>query len=157
MYWVMAEQKKVYDYEKDHVLAPLCGTLAALQITGVCTCVHVCVMCVMCSCMCVHVFVCDASWNIFSRCSIIYNGKRSFIAKKINLFCSVDTSPSVPSGRMSFHPKLMSGHELEILRSKSHLVIRMVQLKIGQDLLFQVCTPPVPKTLLCYHNNYYLL
>ena len=49
-----------------------------------------------------------------------------------------DSTPSGSGSRVNLHPKLLSGQELEVLFAKAHLVIRMIQLKIGQDLLLQV-------------------
>lgn len=46
-------------------------------------------------------------------------------------------SPSVGSPHM--HPHLTSGKNLEIIWSKSHLVMRMIEMRIGQEPLLQVC------------------
>ena len=46
------------------------------------------------------------------------------------------------SNRLHLHPKLLSEQELTLLTTKAHLVIRMIQLKIGQDLLLQVYNSP---------------
>lgn len=40
---------------------------------------------------------------------------------------------------LPFNPHLCSEADLSLLRSKGHLIIRMLQLKIGHDLLVQVC------------------
>ena len=48
------------------------------------------------------------------------------------------SSSSSGSARGSFHPNLLSEIELDILQSRAGLIIRMIQLKIGQDLLLQV-------------------
>ena len=48
------------------------------------------------------------------------------------------STPSTPSSRVNIHPHLIGERELRILLTKAHLVIRMIQLKIGQDLLLQV-------------------
>ncbi len=45
---------------------------------------------------------------------------------------------SMSSSRMNFHPKLVNETELDVMRSKSHLIQHMIQHKIGQDLLLQV-------------------
>ena len=42
------------------------------------------------------------------------------------------------SSRTNIHPHLISERELSVLMSKSHLIIRSIQLKIGHDLLMQV-------------------
>ena len=46
----------------------------------------------------------------------------------------------IESPMTSFNPHLCSEEILSILASKGHLVIRMLQLKIGHDLLVQVCS-----------------
>lgn len=46
-------------------------------------------------------------------------------------------SPSVGAPHM--HPHLTSGKNLEIIWSKSHLVMRMIEMRIGQEPLLQVC------------------
>ena len=46
----------------------------------------------------------------------------------------------IESPMTSFNPNLCSEEVLSILASKGHLVIRMLQLKIGHDLLVQVYT-----------------
>lgn len=46
-------------------------------------------------------------------------------------------SPSVSAPHM--HPHLTSGKNLEIIWSKSHLVMRMIEMRIGQEPLLQVC------------------
>ena len=48
------------------------------------------------------------------------------------------SSSSSGTSRGSFHPNLLSEIELDILQSRAGLIIRMIQLKIGQDLLLQV-------------------
>ena len=49
------------------------------------------------------------------------------------------SAPPPSSGsRGTFHPSLHSDTEVDILQSRAHLIIRMIQLKIGQDLLLQV-------------------
>ena len=42
--------------------------------------------------------------------------------------------------RSNFHPQLVSEREMSVMASKAHLVLRMIQLKIGHDLLLQVST-----------------
>ena len=39
---------------------------------------------------------------------------------------------------IGFHPHLCNDKQLEMISVKSHLVLRMIQLKIGHDLLLQV-------------------
>lgn len=43
-----------------------------------------------------------------------------------------------PSSRVTVHPHLIGEKEFDIFLSKAHLVVRMIQLKMGQDLLLQV-------------------
>ena len=45
-------------------------------------------------------------------------------------------SPSQTSPNL--HPHLTSGRNLEIVWSKSHLVMRMIEMRIGQEPLLQV-------------------
>ena len=47
------------------------------------------------------------------------------------------------------HPHLTSGRNLEIIWSKSHLVMRMIEMRIGQEPLLQVCTVCVQHGLRC--------
>ena len=44
-----------------------------------------------------------------------------------------------PGGCPHLHPHLTSGRNLEIFWSKSHLVMRMIEMRIGQEPLLQVC------------------
>ena len=44
----------------------------------------------------------------------------------------------IPSSRVTVHPHLIGEKEFDIFLSKAHLVVRMIQLKMGQDLLLQV-------------------
>ena len=48
-------------------------------------------------------------------------------------------SPGVGSPHM--HPHLTSGKNLEVVWSKSHLVMRMIEMRIGQEPLLQVRSP----------------
>ena len=49
------------------------------------------------------------------------------------------TPTSIPSSHTILHPHLLSEMDVKILSSKAHLIIRMLQLRIGHDLLVQVC------------------
>ena len=53
------------------------------------------------------------------------------------LFVATPTGTS--SSRSMLHPHLLSEMDVKILSSKAHLLIRMLQLRIGHDLLVQVC------------------
>ena len=46
--------------------------------------------------------------------------------------------PSSSAGISKNHPHLVSPKQHLMLKTKSHLVLRMVDLRIGQDLLLQV-------------------
>lgn len=52
---------------------------------------------------------------------------------------SGQTPESPAAGSPHMHPHLTSGKNLEIIWSKSHLVIRMIEMRIGQEPLLQVC------------------
>ncbi len=53
---------------------------------------------------------------------------------------SSDQTPESPAaGSPHMHPHLTPGKNLEILWSKSHLVMRMIEMRIGQEPLLQVC------------------
>ena len=55
------------------------------------------------------------------------------------IFCVHVAASSQASGtRSNFHPQLVSEKEMSVMASKAHLVLRMIQLKIGHDLLLQV-------------------
>ena len=55
------------------------------------------------------------------------------------IFCVCVAASSQASGtRSNFHPQLVSEKEMSVMASKAHLVLRMIQLKIGHDLLLQV-------------------
>ena len=56
----------------------------------------------------------------------------------VHISTPLESVPSGSSARNHLHPKLLSGREVEILVAKAHLVVRMIQLKIGEDLLLQV-------------------
>lgn len=48
-------------------------------------------------------------------------------------------APESPTqGGLILHPHLTSGRNLEIMWSKSHLVMRMIEMRIGQEPLLQV-------------------
>lgn len=50
-------------------------------------------------------------------------------------------APESPSqGSPHLHPHMTSGRNLEIIWSKSHLVMRMIEMRIGQEPLLQVST-----------------
>ena len=42
------------------------------------------------------------------------------------------------SSTLRQHPHLISSEQMEMLETKSHLILRMIELRIGQDLLMQV-------------------
>lgn len=44
------------------------------------------------------------------------------------------------TGKPIIHEYLMTSTELEILATKAHLVVRMIQDRVGQELFLQVCT-----------------
>ncbi|KAL5486754.1 hypothetical protein EMCRGX_G019273 [Ephydatia muelleri] len=48
------------------------------------------------------------------------------------------TPTGIPSSRSVLHPHLLSEMDVKTLSSKAHLIIRMLQLRIGHDLLVQV-------------------
>lgn len=52
--------------------------------------------------------------------------------------CSGQTPESLGVGSPHMHPHLTSGKNLEIVWSKSHLVMRMIEMRIGQEPLLQV-------------------
>ena len=53
---------------------------------------------------------------------------------------SSSQAPESPSqASPNLHPHLTSGRNLEIVWSKSHLVMRMIEMRIGQEPLLQVC------------------
>ena len=43
------------------------------------------------------------------------------------------------SGIIQHHPHLVSPKQITLLKTKAHLVIRMVDGRVSQDLLLQVC------------------
>ena len=51
----------------------------------------------------------------------------------------LDASQPQQDGHSLFlqHPRLMSSVQLKMMETKSHLVMRMIELRIGQDLLLQ--------------------
>lgn len=53
----------------------------------------------------------------------------------------VKTDPVIPPqiAILQQHPHLISYKQYEMLKTKSHLVMRMMELRIGQDLLLQAC------------------
>ena len=51
---------------------------------------------------------------------------------------SGQTPESPGAGSPHMHPHLTSGKNLEIIWSKSHLVMRMIEMRIGQEPLLQV-------------------
>ena len=52
---------------------------------------------------------------------------------------SASQAPESPAqGGLLLHPHLTSGRNLEIMWSKSHLVMRMIEMRIGQEPLLQV-------------------
>jgi len=64
---------------------------------------------------------------------------------------SSSQAPEAPAQvSLHLHPHLTSGRNLEIIWSKSHLVMRMIEMRIGQEPLLQVrpsslvprCSPP---------------
>lgn len=88
-HWIMQEQNKVYQFEFDHTLPPLC-TPSALGTSSTST-------------------------------------------------SSTSATPTgIPPPRSTLHPHLLSEVDVKILSSKAHLIIRMLQLRIGHDLLVQV-------------------
>lgn len=91
----------------DHTLPPLCGTLAALQITPT------------------------------------SSGRGVFVSLEFHhpthsLSSPASSASPTPSSRVTVHPHLIGEKEFDIFLSKAHLVVRMIQLKMGQDLLLQV-------------------
>lgn len=62
---------------------------------------------------------------------------RSFLQYYI-LYMLVAASSQTSGTRSNFHPQLVSEKEMSVMASKAHLVLRMIQLKIGHDLLLQV-------------------
>ena len=76
----------------------------------------------------------------------------------------ISLSPSGPGSqpRTSIHPHLISERELSVLKSKAHLVMRAIQLKIGHDLLMQVwwsshLTSMHAYTVHVYDSHFYFL
>lgn len=52
---------------------------------------------------------------------------------------SSSQGPDAPTqGSPHLHPHLTSGRNLEVIWSKSHLVMRMIEMRIGQEPLLQV-------------------
>ena len=75
--------------------------------------------------------------------SLLFSLSPLYSLPSASLGGSTPTPPPPPSSssgssRGSFHPNLLSETEIDILQSRAGLVIRMIQLKIGQDLLLQV-------------------
>lgn len=73
----------------------------------------------------------------------IYTQTLQLLSPPFPLLGGSTTAPPPPSAssgtaRGTFHPNLVSETELDILQSRAGLIIRMIQLKIGQDLLLQV-------------------
>ena len=65
-----------------------------------------------------------------------------------------DSSPDGQGGAVpQLHPHLSPGRQLEVAWSKSHLVLRMIEIRIGQEALLQVGTrvpdPQHPAVSLC--------
>ncbi len=54
----------------------------------------------------------------------------------------ISPPPPAPPGYSGgfTHPNLVGDRRLAVLTSKAHLVIRMIQLKVGNDLFLQVST-----------------
>ena len=48
--------------------------------------------------------------------------------------------PSIPTGVTKHHPHLVSPKQITMLKTKAHLVIRMIDGRITQELLLQVNT-----------------
>ena len=126
-------------YESEHTLPPLCGALAALQVTpssGSHTNVHVHVHVHTCTCThmysCTHVHACHVYTLYMYMCNLHVHYVHVYM-------CIHTPGPSVSSNpRTNMHPHLLSERELLILTSKAHLILRSIQLKIGHDLLMQV-------------------
>ena len=67
---------------------------------------------------------------IFSLCICFFKRKKEWIPSSISILYSIIF--------IGFHPHLCNDKQLEMISVKSHLVLRMIQLKIGHDLLLQV-------------------
>ena len=63
---------------------------------------------------------------------------------------SSSQAPEAPAQvSLHLHPHLTSGRNLEIIWSKSHLVMRMIEMRIGQEPLLQVR----PSSLVSRHSS----
>ena len=89
----------------------------------------------------VHVHVCGG-WRVFS-CETAQSRYMQYnytVTSSVPHVYPSSLSPAgaSPNPHTSIHPHLTSERELSVLRSKAHLVMRSIQLKIGHDLLMQV-------------------